>query len=196
MVTSATWLEHVIRPISRVYGGLCSAGDRMSWSILGRRAEHFRRNVTTVFFDTAGLKERIGISVSDAMQKNEWDDKTQSFEPEAARLLRNISSLGDGRIEDPSSWDLRLTSQECARADAALEPIAKKPIIAVSVGTKVQSKDWGRENWRALLAQLATLYPHYGLILSGAPEEGEASEYAAEGWRQAGVPRRLIFVAA
>jgi ADP-heptose:LPS heptosyltransferase len=138
------------------------------------------------FFRYCGIRQRIGIPVDDAMQENEWDEKTQTFEPEAARLLRNISSLGDGRLEDPSSWDLRLTSQECARADDALEPIATKPIIAVSVGTKVQSKDWGRENWRALLARLAALYPNYGLILSGASEEGEASEYAAEGWRQAG----------
>ena len=33
--------------------------------------------------------------------------------------------------------------------------LAERPVIAVSVGTKVQSKDWGRENWRALLARLA-----------------------------------------
>ena len=138
------------------------------------------------FFRFCGIPERIGVPVVEAMQVNEWDEKTRSFEPEAARLVRNISSLGDGRLEDPASWDLRLTSEECARADHALGPVLARPLIAVSVGTKVQSKDWGRENWRALLARLATLYPEHGLALSGAPEESEASEYAAEGWRQAG----------
>jgi heptosyltransferase-3 len=60
------------------------------------------------------------------------------------------------------------------------------PLIAVSVGTKVQSKDWGRENWRSLLAEVGRLYPGYALALNGAPEESEASEFAAEGWRQVG----------
>lgn len=138
------------------------------------------------FFRFCGIRKRIGIPVVEAMQANEWHAETQSFEPEAARLLRNISSLGDGQLEDSASWDLRLTSEEGARADHALGPVVDGRLIAVSVGTKVQSKDWGRENWRALLARLATMYPQYGLALSGAPEESEASEYAAEGWRQAG----------
>ena len=41
------------------------------------------------------------------------------------------------------------------------------PKIAVSVGTKVQSKDWGRENWRALLAQMAARFPAHALLLAG-----------------------------
>ena len=64
-----------------------------------------------------------------------------------------------------------------------LAPAAGHPILAVSVGTKVQSKDWGRDNWRALLNRLAALYPDHALALCGASEESEASEFAAEGWR-------------
>jgi ADP-heptose:LPS heptosyltransferase len=58
-------------------------------------------------------------------------------------------------------------------------------VLAVSVGTKVQSKDWGRENWQALLERLGGMYPGYALALMGAPEESEASEFAADGWRRA-----------
>ena len=58
-----------------------------------------------------------------------------------------------------------------------------RPVIGGSVGTMVQSMDWGRENWRALLARVAALYPGHGLLLAGAPEEREASEFAAGGWR-------------
>jgi ADP-heptose:LPS heptosyltransferase len=72
------------------------------------------------------------------------------------------------------------------RADKVLKPVEERLLIAVSVGTKVQSKDWGRENWRALLGRVAGAYPGYALALCGAPEESEASEFAAEGWRQAG----------
>jgi ADP-heptose:LPS heptosyltransferase len=59
-------------------------------------------------------------------------------------------------------------------------------MIAVSVGTKVQAKDWGRENWRTLLSKLAASHAGQSLLLTGAPEESEASEFAADGWRAAG----------
>ena len=48
----------------------------------------------------------------------------------------------------------------------------------------MQSKDWGAENWRGLLARLGSLYPGYALALMGAPEESAASEAAAEGWHE------------
>ena len=138
------------------------------------------------FFRLCGIRRMVGVPVTEAMQTHRLDEATQSLEPEAARLARNIDALGDARLDDPASWDLHLTVEEKARADAGLAPLGDRPLIAVSVGTKVQSKDWGRENWRALLSRLAELYPDYGLALSGAPEESEASEFAAEGWRQAG----------
>lgn len=138
------------------------------------------------FFRICGIRQMIGVPLTEAMQKHQWEEGTQSFEPEAARLARNLARLGEAYLEDPASWNLHLTNEELARADTALGPLASTPLIAVSVGTKVQSKDWGRENWRALLNRLATLYPGYSLALSGAPEESEASEFAAEGWRMAG----------
>ena len=64
-----------------------------------------------------------------------------------------------------------------------LTPSSSYPILAVSVGTKVQSKDWGRDNWQALLARLAQLHPGHALALAGAPEESAASEFAAQPWR-------------
>jgi heptosyltransferase-3 len=138
------------------------------------------------FFRFCGIIRRIGVPVTEAMQTHRWDETTQTLEPEAARLVRNLAALGEGNLDDAASWDLHLTAEEQARADGALRPIGGRPLIAVSVGTKVQSKDWGKENWRALLSRLAQLYPTHGLALTGAPEEKEASEFAAEGWRQAG----------
>lgn len=138
------------------------------------------------FFRLCGIRQMVGVPVTEEMQQHRWEEATQTLEPEAGRLARNIDALGDPRLDDPASWDLHLTEEEVARADAALGELVSMPLISVSVGTKVQSKDWGRENWRALLGRLAALYPGYGLALSGAPEESEASEFAAEGWRQAG----------
>lgn len=138
------------------------------------------------FFRFCGIRRLIGIPVREEMQKNTWDEATQTFEPEASRLVRNLAELGDADLEGASSWDLHLTEEEMTRADNALGDLRTMPLIAVSVGTKVQSKDWGRENWRTLLSKLAVIYPGYALALSGAPEESETSDFAGEGWKQAG----------
>jgi heptosyltransferase III len=137
------------------------------------------------FFRLCGISRLIGIPDTQDMQENRWLGDELALEPEGARLARNIKELGDAWLDEPGSWDLHLTQAELGRAKEALAAVAGHPMIAVSVGTKVQSKDWGRENWRALLGRLAALYPDYALALSGAPQESEASEFAAEGWRGA-----------
>jgi heptosyltransferase-3 len=137
------------------------------------------------FFRMCGIRRRIGVPLTGDMLKNRWVEADQALEPEAERLARNIAELGDAELGDAASWDLHLTSAERARAGEAIAEVGERPVIAVSVGTKVQSKDWGRENWRELLARLGGLYPEYGLVLNGAPEESEASEFCAEGWRGA-----------
>jgi len=138
------------------------------------------------FFRLCGIRRLIGVPVTEDMQRNLPQGPQQELEPEGARLVRNLAELGDGRLDDPASWDLGLTPEEQAAAAEALRPAGDLPVIAVSVGTKVQSKDWGRDNWRALLAKVAALYPGHALTLSGSPPESEASEFAADGWREAG----------
>jgi len=149
----------------------------------GRGMESARRDAA--FFRMCGVGRLIGVPLSDDMQQNRWLEGEQCLEPEAARLARNLAELGDARLDDPANWDLRLTVEERARAEDALGPAAGHPILAVSVGTKRQSKDWGLENWRALLSAVARSYPRYALVLLGSPEESEASEFAAVGWRAA-----------
>ena len=146
-----------------------------------RGVESARRDAK--FFRLCGIPQLIGIPITEDMQRNRLDPATNLLEPEGARLTRNLAELGDAQIDSPASWDLHLTPEEHAHAAEALQPAEHRPILAVSVGTKVQSKDWGRDNWRTLLTQLGALYPNHALALSGAPEESEASEFAAEGWR-------------
>jgi heptosyltransferase III len=138
----------------------------------------------TKFFRFCRIPRLIGVPVTEEMQQNRWEDSQQALEPEAARLARNLAELGDAHLDAPESWDLHLTAAERTRATEALSATAGRTLIAVSVGTKVQSKDWGRDNWQALLNRLATLYPDYALALCGASEESDASEFAADGWRQ------------
>jgi heptosyltransferase III len=136
------------------------------------------------FFRLCGISRLIGVPLTEDMQQNRWEESEQALEPEGARLARNLAELGDVDLEAPASWDLLLTDEENARAQEVLVATAGRPLIAVSVGTKVQSKDWGRDNWQALLHQMAKLYPDHALALCGAAEESAASEFAAEGWRQ------------
>jgi heptosyltransferase III len=147
-----------------------------------RGVESARRDAR--FFRLCGIQRLIGVPLTEDMQQNRWEESHQALEPEAARLARNLAELGDANLDTPASWDLHLTPAEHAKASKALDPITNHPLIAVSVGTKRQSKDWGRENWRSLFAALAQSYPGHALALLGSPEENEASEYAADGWRQ------------
>ena len=106
-----------------------------------------------------------------------------TFEHEAVLLTRGLHDLGQVNIRDTACWDIRLTDEERASALAAIAATGNRPFFAVSVGTKMHAKNWGGQNWRALLQQLAKLYSTHALVLAGAPEEHAASEAAAEGWR-------------
>ena len=158
------------------------------------------------FFRLCGVRKIVGVPLTEGMQRNYYGAATGGkdhamgdghLEPEAARLARCIGGLvapGDiagladpGRLNDPASWDLHLGEEERESAARAIGAEALGvELIAVSVGTKVQAKDWGRENWWALLGKIASEFPGRGLLLLGAAEESEASEFAAEGWRSNG----------
>ncbi len=150
-----------------------------------------RRNA--FFLRLCRVPRMVGVPLTEEMQhcrlEPELTQVTQyqrghTYEHESARLTRNLAQLGDARLDDPASWDLRLTPAERARAAEALAPLARAPFFAVSFGTKNQSNDWEPHNWHALLTRLATLYPQHGLALCGAPVETELSEAAAQVWRQ------------
>ena len=137
------------------------------------------------FFRSCGISKQVGLPLTAMAQANCLNEGNGQLEPEASRLLRNLVELGDGQVDDPASWDLRLTRDETATACEVLSSAKGMPVVAVSVGTKVQSKDWGAENWRKLLGKLGRRYPGYALALCGAGEEFAASEAATEEWREA-----------
>ena len=158
------------------------------------------------FFRLAGVPRQIGVPLTAAAQLNLFGhdgpaSPDADLEPEASRLARNIAELGDAHLDDPASWDLHLTPAEHAAAAQAIGPEAlshgdkalspgrqalQHELLAVSVGTKVQSKDWGRDNWRELLTRLARAFPNRALLLAGSPEESDASDFAAADWQSSG----------
>lgn len=148
------------------------------------------------FFRACGVKRVIGAPLDVEQQANFYGADPGSatsqrllmegnLEPEAARLARCVEELGDAELDFADSWSLGLTAEEFQKADNLLGERSVKP-FAVAVGTKVQAKDWGRENWHALLTELAPRAQNRGLLLFGAAEEAEVSASAAAGWERAG----------
>jgi ADP-heptose:LPS heptosyltransferase len=133
------------------------------------------------FFRLAGVRRLVGLPTEEQLS-HRFDGATGRFESEASRLARTLSELGDAAVEEPANFSLCLTAEERETARAALTPLEPRPIIACGPGTKMQSKDWGQDNWRSLLALLHARYPEHGLALVGAPEDRDASEFAALEW--------------
>ena len=152
------------------------------------------------FFRLCGVHRVVGAPVSGALQGNFFGAEPGSepakamlfageLESEAARLARCVAELGEAHLDAAASWSLGLTEAErvCARAALGAAALGRGVApIAVSIGTKVQAKDWGQENWRALLARVAGMAPGRALVLLGAPNEAEASEVAARDWQRHG----------
>ncbi len=135
-----------------------------------------------MFLRLTGARRMIGMPARDT-DLVPVPSADGTFEPEAYRLARSIGELGNADVDSRAAWDLRLSSAEKARAQEVLQPLEHRPFFAVSVGTKVQSKDWGISNWTRFLQALATAYPGRALLLAGAREEASATEAASEGWK-------------
>jgi heptosyltransferase-3 len=134
------------------------------------------------FFRLAGGVMRIVGLPGAAQLQRVQDPVTGLYEAEAARLARTIATLEDVKLNELKNWDLRLTPLEKNAARFALGELAGKPLIVCGPGTKMQAKDWGQENWRALLGRLSVRFSGYGLALIGAKEDADVSEYAARDW--------------
>jgi lipopolysaccharide heptosyltransferase III len=134
------------------------------------------------FFRLCGVRRIMGLGTGD-LGRNHYDPNTHMWEREAARLVRCVQRLGSADLEDLRNWDLNLSAAEEEKALAVLGEARDRPLIACGPGTKWQSKEWGEDNWRALLEKLSPEFPEHGLVLVGAKEEREAAERVAKGWK-------------
>jgi len=133
------------------------------------------------FLRLVGAKSIIGIP-GEEERTHRFDPSSGYYEPEALRLARCIRELGDVDIEDRQSWSLNLSSEERGAAAIALGPLMRRPLVVCGPGTKMQAKDWGQENWRALLTWFHSRYPEFGLALIGAQGDSDVCDYAAWDW--------------
>jgi ADP-heptose:LPS heptosyltransferase len=144
-----------------------------------------------LFFRLCGVSKIVGQpTTSDqyfrqpmpAMHDAAW----HMYEHEAARLARCMAPLGDAAWQQPASWDMQLTDPEQQAALLALGELGGnmgQSILALGMGTKLQSKDWEPHNWRALLDRLAVELPGHALLLVGAADERQMADDCSAAWR-------------
>jgi heptosyltransferase III len=128
-----------------------------------------------------GVRRIVGVPLA-AETRQKVNDNSGLYESEAVRLAKKLSVLGDAQPERIENWDLVLSETERAKANDALGDLCGMPLIACGPGTKMQAKDWGQESWRALLTRLSEALPDHGLVLVGAKEDAEVSDFASAGW--------------
>ena len=134
------------------------------------------------FFRLGGAVKNIVGLVAETNFAAAQDADTGLYEAEASRLARMIKELGDAAPSDLKNWNLHLTQSERDLATAALGDLVGKPLIVCGPGTKMQAKDWGKENWRALIGRLGETFRDYGLAIVGAKEEASIGDYVSVDW--------------
>jgi ADP-heptose:LPS heptosyltransferase len=134
-----------------------------------------------LFFRVAGVRRIVGLAGEQEM-KFRFDAATGLFEAEPFRLARLVEELGDADPANLTNWDLVLSDAEQQIAREALGALADGPLIVCGPGTKMPAKDWGQDNWQALLGRIGAKYPGHGLALVGAKEEFSGAEHAGRRW--------------
>jgi heptosyltransferase III len=134
-------------------------------------------------FRLLGIPRLVGVPLTRTLQRKVFHEQSGRYEHRSEYLARSLAPLGDSRLTHRSSWDLVFSSAERARAQKELEPLRTCPgILAMSIGTKVDTNDWGDDNWQALLHDLSTRLPGWGLVAIGAPVERQRSAALLEAW--------------
>jgi ADP-heptose:LPS heptosyltransferase len=129
-----------------------------------------------LFFRLSGAGRLIGFSSRTCRRLVRLPDG--GVESEAARLVRRLWAwdLRDTRGEIP--FEMPIGKSEERWANEFLKGCSiSGPYLAIGVGTKVDAKDWGRENWIELCRRLSSrLSPIQAVFLGAYPEFVRAEE--------------------
>ena len=140
------------------------------------------------FFRITGIKSFYGFQLSTQDKYPQPDPASGEVEWEASRIARRVASFSQVDLENEKFWDLRLKEEENRQAKALLEEVSNQDrLIAFSIGTKVQSKDWGIKNWVELSNRLSRRLRGWSVVFLGSQEEAEDSEFCSSLWGKVGL---------
>jgi heptosyltransferase-3 len=134
------------------------------------------------FFRLCGIRHVIGAPVRRALRRPRVNSETGETEHEAERLVRCLAPLGPIDLNDREFWDLRLLPSETAVADKCLAPLGGGRFVAINAGGKVESKDWGNDNWMALLGLMSVRHSSLSLVFIGSADEFDRTAELARAW--------------
>jgi heptosyltransferase-3 len=140
-----------------------------------------------LFFKFCGFKHIVGTPNTPDLQVCRHTgggagEGPRIEERECERLARCLQELGPIDLADPQMWNLRLSERELSMGDMVLAPLNGTPYFAINMGGKAKEKDWGLDNWTALLRKISAQYPDTGLLVVGAAEDSERAQSIAEAW--------------
>jgi ADP-heptose:LPS heptosyltransferase len=135
------------------------------------------------FFRACGIRHVIGAPIARRLRRLRTDPATGDTEREAERLARCLAPLGPIDLDDPQMWDLQLQPDELRVADAALAQLQGRHFAALSLGGKDRDKDWGNDNWIALLQHMEARYADLALVFVGSGDEFDRCAGIAAQWR-------------
>lgn len=139
-----------------------------------------------IFFRLCGVRRMVGLPFRRELRSVRPPASNGAlWEREAHRLERTLVPLGSAGVDCLENYDLRLSDAELAEADRRLAEggigtAGARRMLGLSIGTKQPVKDWGDDNWRAVLEGLDLR--DYGLVLIGSAEERERSQTLARNW--------------
>jgi heptosyltransferase III len=134
------------------------------------------------FFRTCGIQHIIGAPIRRDVRRPKIDPVTGYVEFETERLARCLAPLGKIDLHSPDFWDLRLQPHEILNAENLLAPLRHNDFVAVNVGGKIASKEWGDCNWTALFELMAARYGNLALVFFGSADEFDRSSKLAAAW--------------
>jgi heptosyltransferase-3 len=139
------------------------------------------------FFRLCGIRQIHGLPFGD-LAIHLLDPRSGLLEAESRRLARTLASLGDVRLDDPASWNLRLTSQEKSAAAVSTDSLGGLPYLVCAPGCKAQANDWEDSNWAALFEKLSSRYTgKFALVLTGAESERSRNDSLLAAWQGPGL---------
>jgi ADP-heptose:LPS heptosyltransferase len=143
---------------------------------------YFQLSRDAIFFKICGIRKLIGLNFSREHQIRQYDKSKNLWEHESSRLMRLIESIGSIDLLRPSFWSLSLSLSELKIAKELLVSFRSTSFFVMSIGTKVQTKDWGEDRWIEFTRLLRSRYPNYALVLIGSADEYARSNSISEIW--------------
>ncbi len=141
-----------------------------------------------LFFKLCGIKKIIGLSLFGDKQEFRFDAVTNLFEYEGKRLARQIEGdLGEINWDDLGVMSLDVAESERSLVNQELASLNDKNIVVCSVGTKLEIKSWGQDNWKNLISKLTKKYQNLALVFIGVSSEYAHCQELLDLWSGSGV---------